>query len=227
MYKTKGEYDKLIDVYASDLDRLRRLEELHKQRNNIIKLKYENGYNGPYIVDFAGTPKAGVTTTIGLVEDFLKTGGFNVKTINEENEKIKDLEKIMYIAKNGEYDFVFLDKGFLDSAAKYIMNHENDNKLYFLALKKHLKEIDKIVNLKCDPMEAARREYFNRLTLNPDFNLFPDKIEKYNESIFKAMLPFYEYVWDTLNIDTTKKDKMNVAMTTCEVLLNGYKTKIK
>lgn len=226
MYNTKGEYDKLIDVYAKDLDRLRRLEELHKQRNNIIKLKYENGYNEPYIVDFAGTPKAGVTTTIQIIEDFLKTGGFNVKTIKEENEKIKDLEKIMYIAKNGEYDFVFLDKGFLDSAAKHMMN-SNDNKLFFLAMKKYLKDINKIINLKCDPMEAARREYFNRLTLNPDFNLFPDEIDKFNQNIFKAMLPFYEYVWDTLNIDTTKKDKMNVAMITCEVLLNSYQNKIK
>ena len=226
MYNTKGEYDKLIDVYAKDLDRLRRLEELHKQRNNIIKLKYENGYNEPYIVDFAGTPKAGVTTTIQIVEDFLKTGGFNVKTIKEENEKIKDLEKIMYIAKNGEYDFVFLDKGFLDSAAKHMMN-SNDNKLFFLAMKKYLKDINKIINLKCDPMEAARREYFNRLTLNPDFNLFPDEIDKFNQNIFKAMLPFYEYVWDTLNKKEKKKDKMNVAMTTCEVLLNSYQNKIK
>ena len=37
----KQKYDKLINIYASDLDRLRQLEDLHKKKVHLMELKNE------------------------------------------------------------------------------------------------------------------------------------------------------------------------------------------
>lgn len=220
----KQSYDKLIDIYASDLDRLRELEELHKKKVQLMKLKSEANYYKPYIIDFAGTPNAGIATTINMMTDFFKNCGYDVVNIQENNNTIKDMEKIMYIAKN--HELVFINRGVLDGYVKYIVNSEGNNKNFYLACRKFLKEIDKVVVMKCDPVTAARRKYFNSITLEPDFNLFPENIKKYNEALTKGMLPLYDIIKDTYMIDTTNLDKTDTAIKVCNNILGGYRQKI-
>ena len=130
----KQKYDKLIDIYASDLDRLRQLEDLHKKKVHLMELKNEKNYCKPYIIDFAGTPNAGIDSTITMMTDFFQNYGFDVANIKENNITIKEMEKIMYIAKS--HDLVFINRGILDGYVKYIINCEGNNKNFYLACKK-------------------------------------------------------------------------------------------
>ncbi len=220
----KQKYDKLIDIYASDLDRLRQLEDLHKKKVHLMELKNEKNYCKPYIIDFAGTPNAGIDTTITMMTDFFKNYGYDVVNIKENNNTIKEMEKIMYIAKN--HDLVFINRGVLDGYIKYIVNCEGNNKNFYLACRKFLKDIDKIVVMRCDPMVAAKRKYFNTLALEPNFDLFPENIKNYNEALTKGMMPLYDIIKDTYMLDTTKLDKTDAAIKVCDNILGGYKQKM-
>ena len=67
--------------------------------------------------------------------------------------------------------------------------------------------------------ENTLREVIKELSKVTGKEVSKEKENKIVEAVLNDKVP--------KNIDTTKKDKMNVAMTTCEVLLNSYQNKIK
>lgn len=140
----------------------------------------------PVVVEFAGTPKAGKTTTLATLSGFLKRCGFKVEVIIERASvcPIRDkkhgnfniwtacttltqvLEKTQSPPRPDDPDVVILDRGLFDSVAwlrmMWKMARIKENELEaaekFLLLEEWRKRISGVVVMTSSPADAMQRE---------------------------------------------------------------------
>lgn len=117
-------------VKAGDADRQPQRdvsEALENQISEIRSIVCEK--RRPFIVEFAGTPKSGKTTTINAIHQFLKRNGINVRTLQERASVAPLLDKgtslfntwvtcatlngIIEALEDDKLDVLILDRGLL------------------------------------------------------------------------------------------------------------------
>lgn len=140
----------------------------------------------PVVIEFAGTPKAGKTTTLSAVQSFLKRCGFKVEVVVERASvcPIRDkkhanfniwtasttlaqiLEKTQTPPRADDPDILILDRGLFDAIAwlwmmerlARIRKEERDVAERFLLLPDWRKRISGVVVMTAAPKQAMERE---------------------------------------------------------------------
>jgi predicted ATPase len=140
----------------------------------------------PVVIEFAGTPKAGKTTTLSAVQAFLKRCGFKVEVVVERASicPIRDkkhsnfniwtasttlaqiLEKTQTPPRADEPEILILDRGLFDAIAWLAMmerlarirREERETTERFLLLPDWRKRIAGVVVMTASPSDAMKRE---------------------------------------------------------------------
>ena len=140
----------------------------------------------PVVIEFAGTPKAGKTTTLSTVQAFLKRCGFKVEVVVERASvcPIRDkkhanfniwtacttlaqiLEKTQTPPRADDPDILILDRGLFDAVAwlgmmerlARIRREEREVAEKFLLLSDWRKRISGVVVMTASPTDAMKRE---------------------------------------------------------------------
>jgi predicted NUDIX family phosphoesterase/predicted ATPase len=148
--------------------------------------KFRRKARRPIIIEFAGVPKAGKTTTLSQVSGFLKRCGFRVETVVERASvcPIRDkkhfnfniwtacttlaqiLEKTQQPPSPTDPDILFLDRGLFDALAwlsmmekwERIRKAERKAVEEFLTLSDWRKRINGVVVMTTSPKDAMSRE---------------------------------------------------------------------
>lgn len=156
--------------------------------------------HSPVVVEFAGSPKAGKTTTIEIVEHFFKRMGFKVWAPTEGAAKRtpyhlkRDLvafntwtlnyaisEMLVAYYNVDHHDLVILDRGPFDSLAWMRLLKEKNElsqeelKIFeqFALHPRWSKLFAKIYLFKCDPDISLQREMASKLTQRPGTAMNP------------------------------------------------------
>lgn len=248
-------YDEQIKTFfIGSTELLEQLNVLARKKEEIISLREQNGgLKKPLIVTITGTPRAGKTTCIDNLFEFLKKSDLKttcleepagliyqtLKTKDEKQQLLKDRVGFVerqyelgkeYIDKNlCDSDIILCDRGILDPFVWYDMYYQQgliDTKKYEEFLKK-LKELAKYNNqfyaLFADVEESMKRDYLNSLSLEPRTTMNQENVSRYNTSLIR-MLPIIEKeVESSKLIDTTKCGRMEPSIAVATDVLDKVK----
>lgn len=253
--KSSEEYDKYVkQFFVSSPQLLEELKILDTKKQEIIKLRDKYGnLKTPIVVTISGTPRAGKTTCIDNLFEFLKKCDLNTCCLEEpagliyqglksKEEKRKLLTDRVgfveqqyalgkyYIEKNlSENDIVLCDRGILDAFIWYDMYYQlgmitTEKYKQFLS---NLKDIKKYNNqfyaLFTSTDESMKRDYFNSLSLEPRTTMNSDNVERFNNSLIR-MIPVIESEIGTSQlINTTTSDKMDSSIIIANDILDNVK----
>ncbi len=157
-----------------------------QQRAEDLATAFKRQGRKPVVIEFAGTPKAGKTTSLGTLHSFLKRCGFRVEVVVERASicPIRDkkhsnfniwtacttlaqiLEKTQSPPRADDPDVLILDRGIFDAIAwlqmmenlARIRHEEREAAERFLLLPDWRKRITGVIVMTASPAEAMRRE---------------------------------------------------------------------
>ena len=177
-----------------------KIRELEMLADEVGELKKNHRQKRPIIIEFCGAPKAGKTTCLNSLGDFLKRNGFTVKTISEAAANCPIVNKespsfniwtamqainslVEAVEGSNKADFVFFDRGIFDALCWFewhrlsdrISDSEMDMLESFLANERFVKYIDIVFVFDLEPEESLNREYLNLLTSKPG-SIMNDKV---------------------------------------------------
>lgn len=148
--------------------------------------RFRNNARRPIVIEFAGVPKAGKSSTIGQLHGFLKRCGFKVKTVVERASvcPVRDKKHVTFniwtacttlalIIENtqdpprpDDPDILLLDRGIFDSVCwltmmnrlKRITTADREKAERFLLVEEWRRRISAVILLMVSPEEALVRE---------------------------------------------------------------------
>ena len=138
----------------------------------------------PVVIEFAGTPKAGKTSTMETLQRFLRRNGIKVKVVTEQAAVCPLADKVHYtfniwtachtligmlegiFVEEPSYDVVLLDRGLFDAIAWIdwldrrgnMFKGENKKIRDFLTLRSWSRYVDLVFLFTVDPTVAMNRE---------------------------------------------------------------------
>lgn len=143
----------------------------------------------PFIIEFAGTPKSGKTTTIGAIHQFLKRNGVMVRTFQERASVAPLLDKgtaffntwvtcatlngIIEALEDEKLDVLILDRGLFDGLVwidwqektHRVSKAEAEGFRSFVLTPRWRGLIDLVFVMHCDAKISIDREYARQITL--------------------------------------------------------------
>lgn len=159
--------------------------DLQNQAEELVRAFQKNGRK-PVVIEFAGTPKAGKTTTLGAIQAFLRRCGFRVEVVVERASvcPIRDkkhanfniwtacttlaqiLEKTQGPPRADDPDILILDRGLFDAVAwlgmmerlARIRSDEREVAERFFLLPDWRKRISGVIVMTASPKDAMTRE---------------------------------------------------------------------
>lgn len=185
--------------------------------------------NRPFLIEFAGTPKAGKTISTEALRLFLKRNGFKVYVVTEKAaiSQISRKDHIFFNIANvcktlaeiletleRKYHIIIIDRGLFDTLSWvewFVTNgrlsqEEKGVIQQFLLMEKWLSLIDIVFLLKVNPKEAMKREFKDMLTRKSGSIMNDKALSQLNNSIDKAYNKFSRYFNKIITIDTTEKE---------------------
>jgi predicted NUDIX family phosphoesterase len=188
--------------------------EIQKRAENLA-LEFKTKGRKPVVIEFAGTPKAGKTTTLGTLNVFLKRCGFKVEVVIERASvcPIRDkkhgnfniwtacttlaqvLEKTQNPPRDDDPDVLILDRGLFDSLAwlrmMWKMARIKENELEaaetFLLLPEWQKRISGVIVLTSSPADAMEREEGDLPVEGTTGSIMnPEMLEKFRANTLEA-----------------------------------------
>lgn len=138
------------------------------------------------VLELTGTPKAGKTSTLNMLEGFFKAAGFRVSVLRERAAECPLLMKGHFFfnawttatmlaevleSVESDADLLFLDRGFLDALIWLDLQHmrsqvsreERDVFTRFVVLERWRSLVDHTILMKVDPHTALAREFSGQL----------------------------------------------------------------
>lgn len=241
--ETKEEREKELNYFfTGNKELLEKLKRLDEKKNRIKELKKEYGpLEEPLVITISGTPRAGKTTCIENLFEFLKKSdmktscleepaGLVYKTLQNKEEKkelLKDrvgfVERQFEIGEEhitnalGSNDIILCDRGILDTFIWYNMYYKlgliDENKYQeFLRRIEKVKSYDNLFYaLHATSDCSMRRDYLSSLSIEQRTTMNRQNVDRYNEAMLSLMPTFYENVPAKL-IETTKKDRMEASI---------------
>jgi predicted NUDIX family phosphoesterase/thymidylate kinase len=192
----------------------------------------------PFIIEFAGTPKAGKTTAIENAGNFLRRNDFRVRTITEKASicPVKPKDHMFFnvwtacqtlsdllASLDPSLDIVLVDRGLFDSLC-WMRWHLNKGRLTqqefrliteFLRLNRWLSTIDLVFLLSVGPQEALRREHSRLLTKKPGTIMNETALQQFNDAIEFVSS---EYAADFRHVHHKPTDNAQADRTTAEIV---------
>lgn len=167
------------------------------------------GLSRPFVIEFAGTPKAGKTTAFENLVMFLRRNDFRVASISEKAAScpIKQKDHIFFntwtasqtlsdllVALQGSYDVVVLDRGLFDALIwmRWLRNkgrlspHDYDVVTSFYQIERWKSVIDLVFLLTVDPTTALEREHSRFLTHKPGTIMNETALAELNQAIVET-----------------------------------------
>ena len=157
-----------------------------QQRAERAAKQFKTGARKPIVIEFAGVPKAGKTTTLNSIQTFLKRCGFQTEVVVERASicPIRDkqhpnfnvwtvcttlaqiLEKTQEPPREGDPDILILDRGIFDSICwmnmmkKLNRINEKDQKIIeqFLLIEDWCKRLSAVIVMTASPKDSMKRE---------------------------------------------------------------------
>jgi predicted NUDIX family phosphoesterase/thymidylate kinase len=143
----------------------------------------------PFIIEFAGTPKSGKTTTIGAIHQFLKRNGVIVRTFQERASVAPLVDKgtaffntwvtcatlngIIEALEDDKLDVLILDRGLFDGLVwidwqektHRVSKAEAEGFRSFVLTPRWRGLVDLVFVIHCDAKTSLEREYAKQITL--------------------------------------------------------------
>lgn len=196
-----------------------------------------------YVLEITGTPKAGKTSAIGMVESFFKTCGYRVQVLRERAELCPLPMKghfffnawttctlIAEVLEHADrdHDLILLDRGFFDAlvwlerqrAQGQVDDEEAKTFEAFALLDRWRSLVDRTIILTVEPSIADRREQVDRLIPRKGSLMNPAALASFNaalESVERA----HGDKFTTERVDASKDDRKAVAADLVERVLHG------
>ena len=244
-------YDKeLATFFVGNTKLLDNLRYLDRKKNEIRKLREKYGdLKTPIVVTVSGSPRAGKTTCVDNLTEFLRKADLRVsslvepagmiyETLKSRSEKKTLLQdRVGFVDKQydigtgaihdalGSSDVIICDRGAIDPFVWYEMYHAlrmmDDERYYaFLQnLKKDKAYIECFYPLYAESRQAMQRDYLNSLSIEPRSTMSSENIERYNSALLR-MLPVIGQNCDTMKlIDTTNLDRMDASIEVADSVL--------
>lgn len=187
----------------------------------------------PYFVELAGTPKAGKTTALHVLERFLKSCGYRVHLMRERAADCPIAMKghfffntwttttmlaSMIEALEREVDVVLLDRGVFDALVWLEMQSrehqvsEDERKVFreFVLLDRWRTLTDLTVVLTVDPAEAVRRENHDLLVDRKGSIMEPSFLERYN-AVLRDVQAAEQHNFNFVGVDTKERGSPKAA----------------
>ena len=231
------------------LDKLLRLEE----KQNIVKeLRKSNGeLDKPIVVTITGTPRAGKTTCINNLYDFLKKTGFRTecleepaglvyKTLKNSEEKAELLSnRVGFVDRQFEIatedikkhqesnEILLCDRGVMDTAIWYEMYYQQgligEEKLSMIRQKYHCDHdyYNWLYLLSATPSAAIERDVLNSLSLAPRTTMNIMGVTNYNQAMDNLNFQFQQASDIYRAIDTSNLDRMDASIIAVNDILDN------
>lgn len=248
--ETKEEREKELNYFFKDnQELLQRLKRLDDKKCEIKKLKSEYGpLEEPIVITISGTPRAGKTTCIENLYEFLKKAdlktacmeepaGLVYQTLQNKEEKKRLLQdRIGFVEKQYEIgshqinqaiinnDIVLCDRGMLDTFIWYNMYY----KLGMMDEQRYIEFIQKMENvstyknifymLYANNEQSMLRDYLSSLSIEQRTTMNRQNVERYNEAMLDLTSTFNKYV-DNKLIDTSNIGKMDASILIADEVL--------
>lgn len=227
-------YDKEIATFFVGNPKLfEDLKYLNRKKDEIRKLREKYGdLKTPIVVTISGSPRAGKTTCVDNLTEFLSKADLRVSSLMSKKilqngveflDSEYDIETKSIQDSLENSDVVLCDQGVLNLFIWYDMYHAlgivNDEQYnaFLKKLKIPKKYIECFYPLYTNCKEAMQRYYLNSLDLN---GIRWEDIERYNSALLR-MLPKISQNCDTVKlIDTTNLDKMDASIEVAGSLLD-------
>ena len=225
--------DILKDIFEDETEYYNKLNKLHAQKEELIRLKNLCDLSKPFVIEFCGTPRTGKITVLNNLFDFFKKGGFSVELIKEittskyykevlfptmEEESVEELsvaiieesEKQIREALKRENDIILINRSLNDRAIwnyKKLVKNEISKQRYEEMTKKYSKISNELINMLVitytDSKTCLKRDYLNSLALEERKFLNTKNIDEYNAAMIAINKKFDEIIETIYKIDTT------------------------
>lgn len=241
--ETKEEREEELNYFFKDnQELLQRLKKLDHKKCEIKNLKYEYGpLEEPIVITISGTPRAGKTTCIENLYEFLKKAdlktscmeepaGLVYQTLqNKEDKKRLLQDRIGFVEKQYEIgtqqinqaiknnDIILCDRGMLDTFIWYNMYY----KLGMMDEKRYKEFIQKMANVRgyknifymlyANSEQSMLRDYLSSLSIEQRTTMNRQNVERYNEAMLDLTPTFNKYV-DSKLIDTSNIGRMDASI---------------
>jgi thymidylate kinase/8-oxo-dGTP pyrophosphatase MutT (NUDIX family) len=212
------------------------IEKLKQQAAEVKQLKETHRKRRPIVIEFSGSPKAGKTSCINSLRQFLKRNGFEVEIIQERasvcpvSDKRSPMFNIwtscMSLAgligiiedKKSTCDVIILDRGIFDALCWFEwltqqgkMEKVSRKKIEdFLMLNELVGMIDIVFSFTVTPQKSIEREYANLLTDQIGSIMNLNVLEEYKSSIEQTVKTKKKYFGSVISIDTTNDPQEQV-----------------
>lgn len=218
------------------------IKELKEKAKEVKALKETHRKRRPIVIEFSGSPKAGKTSSINSLKQFLKRNGFEVEVIQERASicPVSDKQSPMFNVwtscmslaglvgivedKKSTCDVVILDRGIFDAICwfewlnKYnkmedaFKKHTSD----FLLQNEFVGLIDIVFSFTVEPAKSIEREFAALLTDQTGSIMNLKVLGEYREAVQTAVRKNKRYFKNIISIDTSddKQDEVGRLVTT-------------
>ena len=187
---------------STELDeQIARLEERAETLRSILKFAWR-----AFVIEFAGTPKSGKSTSVEAVRHFFTRQGFRVHVLTERAAQCPIPMKghlffntwcatsmLAELLQNIETDtdIVIVDRGLLDALVWLVLQEQRGEVTQdeariiesFLLLERWRGLIDLVVVMNVSPEEAIAREVSQRITSKPGSIMNPKTLQVLSDSV--------------------------------------------
>ena len=210
--------------------------ELKKKASEVKQLKETHRKRRPIIIEFSGSPKAGKTSCINSLKQFLKRNGFEVEVIQERASicPVSDKQSPMFNIwtscmslagligivedKKSTCDVIILDRGVFDALCWFEwlttynkMEIDFQKKVCdFLLRKEFVGLIDIVFSFTVDPEISIEREYANLLTDQIGSIMNLEVLEEYKMAVDETVQKSKKLFKNIIPIDTNKSTQDEV-----------------
>ena len=214
----------MAEKKQNTVDKFVELEQLvQRLKNNLVDFKR------PLVIEFAGTPQAGKTTSVDALKKFFNRNGISVYVIPERASTcpIKDKHHMIFNIWTGcmgliqllsalerNVSVIILDRGLFDVLVWMDLHRTSTEKITdlelqsienFYLIEKWLNKIDIVIVLLVTPKESLTREHKVQITEKEGSIMNLEMLNEYNESL-GSCLEKYKNDFPIHYIETTDKE---------------------
>lgn len=238
-----------MDTYIKDnifKGKQKRYEELVKLNQWIENIKVSDK---PFLIEFLGSARSGKSTSIELIADVLRKHDLKVLVVDEETVKLTEeinknrnkkmnvdsldytnqvIEEKLLLYDNfyqREEDIIIFDRGINDEFIWLDTFGADANRIKEYDKKLGSRCVDTLIIQICEVDISLERKYFNSLSILPNKWTNHETLTKYLEGLDNVYKYFSNHSRKIHEIDSSKQDKVQVAITICKQILEDIENK--
>lgn len=221
------------------------MDELIRRAREVAQ-RFDNQARKPIVVEFAGCPKAGKTSTIGQVAAFFKRTGFKVEVVIERASvcPIRDkkhsnfnvwtgcttlaqlLEKTQDPPRDDDPQLLILDRGIFDSVCwlrmmerlARIRGSDRDRIESFLLIDDWRKRLSGVVLMLASPADSMEREKGELPVPDTRGSIMNTEVLAQMRATNEETAKFFEKQFRVMTVDTSAKPFRGSKKKTCETI---------